>query len=422
MATAADYQRLQEAANTGEWLESRLHLMFTEIADNMFGDGRLTREERKTLSAALGAALDALRGKIEAGAAQLYTRKPWQNPEEAPMAESGEFASMFVPLLEKAVRRDGTIPVKIIEPGWGTTGYYPAEVLERDGPKVFKAGTQMFWNHATPTEEMERPEGDLNDLAAVLTADARWDANGPAGAGLYADAKVFEAFQKPVDELAPHIGVSIRAHGQMKQGEAEGRRGPVVQSISTARSVDFVTKPGAGGQIVAMFEAARVGRKTSKVKREVQSEGMEGEMSEEMKKELQEAQGRMAKIEQENARLREALLLREASEFVGFELGKSTLPDVTKGRLVVSLAANPPVKDGQLDREAFAARIEEAVKAEIEYLAKAAGYGSGRIAGMGGGQATGQQVDEAAMAKRLSEGFAALGLSEKEVAHAVHGR
>ena len=40
MASTSDlYRRLQEASNTGEWLESRLHLMFTEIADNMFGEG-----------------------------------------------------------------------------------------------------------------------------------------------------------------------------------------------------------------------------------------------------------------------------------------------------------------------------------------------------------------------------------------------
>ena len=69
--------------------------------------------------------------------------------------------SEFIPLSERAVRRDGTMSLKIIQPGWGSSGYYPKEVIERDIPKVFPAGTKMYWNHATATEEMERPEGCL---------------------------------------------------------------------------------------------------------------------------------------------------------------------------------------------------------------------------------------------------------------------
>lgn len=414
--TVEIYKRLSEAANAGEWLESRIHLMFTEIADNMFGEGRLTREERITLSSAIGAALDGFRSEIEAGAPQLYQRAPWKDPEPAPlMQEAGEFASMFVPLIEKAVRRDGTIPLKIIEPGWGTTGYYPAEVLERDGPKVFKTGTQMFWNHATPSEEVERPEGDLNGLAAVLVADARWNAQGPAGPGLYADAKVFEAYQGPVNDLAPHIGVSIRAHGQMKHGEAEGRRGPIIQSINTAHSVDFVTKPGAGGRIIEMFEAARSSRKQP-----IQQE--DEEVNEELKQELEEARKRLAEVEQTNARLQEGLLLREARDFVIEELNKSTLPAITRGRLAVALAAKPPLTEaGQIDKTAYGAQIAEAITAETAYLTTVAGYGSGKITGMGEAAAN-AQVDEVALQKRMQEGFAALGLSEKEVAHATNGR
>ena len=44
--------------------------------------------------------------------------------------------SDLLPLTEKALRADGTIRAKIISPGWGCSGFYPREVLERDGPKV----------------------------------------------------------------------------------------------------------------------------------------------------------------------------------------------------------------------------------------------------------------------------------------------
>jgi len=413
-------QKLLEARNVGEWLEARLHLMFTEIADGMFGDGRLTRDERIALSGAIGGALDAFRATVEAGAAQLYQRDPYSEPSSQPMSEAS-IDGAFMPLLERALRADGTIPLKLIKPGWGTSGYYPAEILERDGPKVFTKGTKMFWNHPTVTEEAERPEGDLNALAAELVDAARWDQNGVDGPGLYANAKVFEAFQQPVGDLAPHIGVSIRAFGPAVTGEAEGRRGAIIQGIRSARSVDFVTSPGAGGKILELFEAARPGKVGQLVSEPVsQSKGKGADMTD-VEKQFKEASDRLAVLEQQNARLRESLLLRESRDFVVGQLTASTLPEITKVRLAQSLGANPPVKEGALDTTLFSTQIAEAVKVETEYIAQI--VGAGKIAGMGGSGSAALQLPSAEdVQKRLAEAFSGLGLGEKELKHAVNGR
>lgn len=406
-------RKLQEARNVGEWLEARLHLMFTEIADGMFGEGRLTRDERIALSSAIGGALDAFRATVEEKANGLYSRDPYREPEAAmAMDEAGELAPEFIPLVEKAVRRDGTIPIKVISPGWGSSGYYPADVLQRDGPQVFKAGLQMFWDHQTAQEEAERPEGSLDDLAAVLTTPARWEAAGAAGPGLYADAKIFPQYVESVDSLAPHIGVSIRANGRAQTGEAEGRRGSIIQEIATAKSIDFVTKPGAGGQIISMFEAARPARQRSQ------------EQTDMDEKQLQEAQAEIKRLGDQNARLQEALLLRDAKDFVTGQLAASTLPDVTKRRLAESLSNNPPVdQEGKLDKAAYATRIAEAVTAETDYLQQVAGYGAGRIEGMGGaGNTTTADAEIANASKRMIESFKALGMSDAEAAIAAAGR
>lgn len=420
-------QRLTEARNVGEWLEARLHMMFTEIADGMFGEGRLTRDERIALSSAVGDALDAFRIKVEAAAAQLYSRDPYaeSSPDNAaPISEAAELDGAFVPLLERALRRDGTIGLKLIEPGWGASGYYSEAVLRRDGPKVFTPKLKMYWNHATAVEEAERPEGDLNALAAELVSPARWDDNGAKGPGLYADAKVFGPYQEAVNELAPHIGVSIRANGRATTGTAEGRTGAIIQEIAAARSVDFVTEPGAGGRILEMFEAAR------STYRQDRQDGSEQDLSEgettvsaELQQQLQEAQGRLAQLEQQNARLHEALVLQQAREAVSRELIKHELPTMTRERLAAQLGSQPALtEDGQLDRAAFTQRINEAVQAEVAYLTSVAGYGSGRIEGMGATGAAGNQVDEAALTKRMQESFATMGLSESEVVHAAAGR
>lgn len=47
-----------------QWLESRIHLSFTEVVDDLFGYGHLTRGERMALSNAIGLALDAFNQRM----------------------------------------------------------------------------------------------------------------------------------------------------------------------------------------------------------------------------------------------------------------------------------------------------------------------------------------------------------------------
>ena len=46
------------------------------------------------------------------------------------------------------------------------------------------------------------------------------------------------------------MAYAIRADGTVGVGEAEGRKGKIVESLVVGHSVDFVTKPGAGGQVL----------------------------------------------------------------------------------------------------------------------------------------------------------------------------
>lgn len=71
----------EEARNVGQWVESRIHRDFTVVADEMFGDGRLTREERIALSGAIGSALASFVGHLEGEAPALYARDIWDEPE-----------------------------------------------------------------------------------------------------------------------------------------------------------------------------------------------------------------------------------------------------------------------------------------------------------------------------------------------------
>jgi len=348
-------------------------------------------------------------------------------------AQPVELTGDLVSLSEGAVRKDGTVSMKLVSPGWGSSGHYSADVLKRDGPAAFPRGTKSYWDHPTPTQEAERPERSLHDLAAELITDARWEDNGKTGPGLYADAKVFGSYKEAVNDLAPHIGVSIRATGSAKNGEAEGRKGRIIEAITAGKSVDFVTVPGRGGEIVSLFEAARpidgsmhshpfTGNQIVSLFETARPGDLARKGTDPV--ELQEAQVALAESERKlseanatNARLSEALLLRDARDFATAELASIDLPPISRTRIAESLAREPVVKDGKLDQDAYRAKIKETAKSEMQYLETATGRGA--IRGMGTAAPTSSDTQSM---DRMARSFQDLGFSESAAKQAAAGR
>jgi len=350
-----------------------------------------------------------------------------------------------VPLLEVKPRADGAIPCAIITEGWGTSGYYSADVLKEAAP-LYKRGTHNFWNHQTRAEARERPERDLRDLASVLVEDAHYDAHGPRGPGLYAAYKPFSHFAPAIKEMAPHIGMSHVAVGVAEAGEAGGRSGTVIKSISEVYSVDFVTIPGRGGSPIleAFAEVGRLAsmqddihgdtmaetitieevRKHPEILEAIRKDVLESaamqEAQAQQEKKLKESEARAEALMQENARLKEAQILTETAALVASKVKEAKVPEITKARIIEALAKAPVIKDGRLDVEATTAKIEEAIKAEADYLAKVTG--GGKIAGMGGKAPESGGVTVAEAETRLVEEFMSFGLSEAQAKAAAKGR
>lgn len=138
----------------------------------------------------------------------------------------------------------------------GSSGYYPAEVLERDGAKAFPKGTHVFLDHPTWREEDELPERSVDRLAAVQLEDAYFTEKAN-GRGLFARVSVRpderERFQWWTENAA--VGMSIRALGLKEFNEVTGRE--EVTELVRGQSVDVVTRAGAGGRLIEMTESAR---------------------------------------------------------------------------------------------------------------------------------------------------------------------
>lgn len=148
-----------------------------------------------------------------------------------------------------------TVDVQLIEAGWNKPGtrWYPPDVLARDIPKVYPRGTHMYLDHPTVSEEMELPERSVTRLAAVLASDP-YTTDG--GRTMRATARVFAPHREFVTEAWRDIGLSINGDGHGQPGEREGRKGLIIEALTHGRSVDFVTRPGAGGRIVQLLESA----------------------------------------------------------------------------------------------------------------------------------------------------------------------
>lgn len=143
--------------------------------------------------------------------------------------------------------------VVLIEAGWGSSGYYPEDVLRRDGPRVFNAGTPMYLDHPTPREEAERPERSVLDKVGKLVEDATMHPGGQ----LKSVAEIYPHWVPVIDSIAEDVGLSIRAWGPTEFGERDGRQGQIVESIIDRESVDYVTQAGAGGRVGQLIESAR---------------------------------------------------------------------------------------------------------------------------------------------------------------------
>jgi len=292
----------------------------------------------------------------------------------------------------KIIRPDGTVRLRIIGPGQGSSAYYEAEQLKRDAA-VFR-NAQVFWDHPSTRDEKERPERSLRDLCGVAVADPVYEENGAAGPGLYTDVRVFKPYRPMIEEMGPHIGVSIRASGSVvsKKIGTESKR---VAEKFTSGGFDFVTKAGAGGAVVPLQESARPGVKefveafladhpqeseTSESARAQFVEWASGDSHQE-KEEDMELQKELETVKAENAALKESLVLKEAGEIVDAALlAEKDLPDMARARLRETLKGKQTLKEGKLDKDALTALVKESAKAERAYIESLRPHG---VTGMG---------------------------------------
>lgn len=151
---------------------------------------------------------------------------------------------------------NGRYKITVIKAGQGSSGYYPAPILERDGPSVFPAGTKIYADHPTEQEMWDQPERSVKNVIGKTETAAVWNA---AENALECEVYFGAAYQNIIEDFGDVLGMSIRAMGTSELQEVGGVMVDAVTAMVPTRgtSIDLVTEAGAGGKIQQRIESAR---------------------------------------------------------------------------------------------------------------------------------------------------------------------
>lgn len=317
----------------------------------------------------------------------------------------------------------GELVVTFIKPGLNSSGkrYYPKETIATGITEGLFTGLKMFVNHASLQELSQRPERSLTEWVSTVKESWVDPATGNGKAKIKVVQTWFKNFLKDLQEAGalPDIGLSIFATGRVKPGTIQGKSTSIVEKFQSAMSIDWVTEPGAGGRVDAIWESHQPmmikeqelnmlnSMKLEDALKEIREsrpdilEAVRGEFAATQQTEAEKAAEAAAKKAQDDritaleAELKEskdssaaekaARVKAEYQNMVQEALKEAKLPDLAKSRIAQFLAEPVLKEDGEVDETKVKESVSTAVKAEEEYMAaliKSQSKGTG-ITGLG---------------------------------------
>jgi len=295
--------------------------------------------------------------------------------------ETRELVREFTSLKEAKFDK-GKAAVIVIKPGFNATEdrYYPAEMLKRDY-EIFE-GQKMYADHPTEAEDEARPERSIKDWVATLVDVTVDEAGVVSGVAEIIEPWMMQKLAALRDkEMLSEMGISINAVGSASKGTIDGKETLVIEKLVAARSVDFVTEPGAGGEVtlyesdrnrdIDLIEISGLRERRPDLVSIIETE-VRKETTEEVKKlmedkeKITELEATVTTLTTENDGLK-ATAAKEAEEKAKAEaqatikeaIEKAELPQASKDVLLARFA-DAKTAEG----------IEEAITSEIDYIAK----------------------------------------------------
>lgn len=278
---------------------------------------------------------------------------------------------------------------RLISAGTGSSAHYPADVLKEYGPSTFTKGTQVFFDHPTENEELERGGGrSIKDFAGVLMEDAEWV---EAESALYAPVKYTDSALPLVENHHEDIALSIDVR-KFELAEAEIDNRPVVSKMFAhpLNNVAIVPRGGRDGKIVSLIESFRDSNANADTIGHNDDPSERNPMTPEEIKALKEAIVADV-IAAVVPALTEALKPAPAGDdekTEGIDLAAvvesatdAGLPKIARTRIVEALKANPTATQADADKlvtdeKTYLDSLTESVKTDVEGRLRESGTGT----------------------------------------------
>lgn len=151
-------------------------------------------------------------------------------------------------LIESVIGSDNSgklkVRIRLISVGQGSSGFYPAETLRRDGPSAFPAGTKLFYNH--PSVQEQESHRDVRLIFGQTISDAEFVESEQA---LYADAEILNRDADFIRDIMESADLSIEAGGSIEDGNV------IELEYHPTNAVALVPEGGRDGKITGLIEA-----------------------------------------------------------------------------------------------------------------------------------------------------------------------
>lgn len=233
-----------------------------------------------------------------------------------------------------------TVKMRLIKPGFGNARdkhYYSSEMLSENASKF--AGVKMYVTDHRPDEMSERTE-----VATIDKVEVGVDGS-PIGSVIIFDPDFAEKTRnRAIANKLNTLECSIVASGSYVRGKVDGKDARIVTGIDEVRSVDFVTRAGAGGQALEIQEKEVV---------------MEKEIEPVIEMEA-ETEAEPVAITENEPEPEPIIMLAETE--VSAVVNETKLPRIAKDRLLK-------------EQYETAEQLHDAIAAEVDYITKLTGAG-----------------------------------------------
>lgn len=151
----------------------------------------------------------------------------------------------------KSARDPLLLDVVLIQPGFGNkkdNHYYPKETLARDA-KVFE-GAKMY-----TTDHKEGEKSERTEVSQIERITGFAESGAPIARVVVFDPDFAEKTRnRGRAGTLDSLHCSILASGRARRGTIDGQGANIIEAITAAQSVDWVTKAGAGGHALRLAE------------------------------------------------------------------------------------------------------------------------------------------------------------------------